>query len=312
MKFFELVPNNLNIDFVGKFRLFVVISVISVAASVIGMFTKGFNFGIDFTGGTVVQVKFKDVQKIEDVRKVMDEVGAEESTVVAVGDSGHEYMITARTLSDAKESSLPKLILDKVGADKATISQADIVGPKVGSELKMSAIRSLVYTVILIMVYIWFRFDFKFAPGATVALIHDMTVAAGYYVLTQREFDITAIAALLTIAGYSVNDTIVIYDRVREMLKVGGGGMSLPQTINKAINLTLSRTVITSGATFLTVIPIAIYCEGPIQDFAETMLIGIFIGTYSTYYIAAPMTIYVEKFLAKRNPKSGRRTTATV
>jgi preprotein translocase subunit SecF len=127
----------------------------------------------------------------------------------------------------------------------------------------------------------------------------------------QREFDITAIAALLTIAGYSVNDTIVIYDRVREMLKIGGDQMPLPQTINKAINLTLSRTVITSGATFLTVIPIALYCEGPIHDFAETMLIGIFIGTYSTYYIAAPMTIYVERFLNKRKPKTRRRV-ATV
>jgi preprotein translocase subunit SecF len=311
MKFFELVPNNLNIDFVGKFKLFVFISVVSVGASVVGMFTRGFNFGIDFTGGTVVQVKFQDAQKIEDVRKLTDEIGAKEASVVSMDKTGHEYMITARSISDARQSSLPKLLLDKVGADKLTISQADIVGPKVGSELKLSALRSLIYTVILIMVYIWFRFDFKFAPGATVALIHDMTVAAGYYVLTQREFDITAIAALLTIAGYSVNDTIVIYDRVREMLKIGGDQMPLPQTINKAINLTLSRTVITSGATFLTVIPIALYCEGPIHDFAETMLIGIFIGTYSTYYIAAPMTIYVERFLNKRKPKTRRRV-ATV
>jgi preprotein translocase subunit SecF len=308
MKFFELVPNNMNFDFIGKFKLFVFISVLSVGASVAGMLTRGFNFGIDFTGGTVVQVKFSEPRAIDEVRRTMDELGAKEASVVAMDQTGIEYMITARAIQDTKEKNLPQQIVDKIGADKVTISQADVVGPKVGSELKASAIRSLIYTVILIMVYIWFRFDFKFAPGATVALVHDMTVAAGYYVLTQREFDITAIAALLTIAGYSVNDTIVIYDRVREMMKVGGDKLPLAQTINKAINLTLSRTVITSGATFLTIIPIAIYCEGPIQDFAETMLIGIFIGTYSTYYIAAPMTIYVEKFLAKRAPKNTRRT----
>ncbi len=310
MKFFELVPNNLNIDFIGKFKLFVVISLLSVSATIVGMFTRGFNFGIDFTGGTSIQLKFKSPKSIEEARKFMEELGVPDASVVAMDKVNQEYLITARTVTDAKEAPLPKRIIEKAGAGEVSISQADIVGPKVGSELKASAIRSLVYTILLIMVYIWFRFDFKFAPGATVALVHDMMVAAGYYILTQREFDITAIAALLTIAGYSVNDTIVIYDRVREMMKLGGDQLPLGPTINKAINLTLSRTVITSGATFLAIIPIGVFCEGPIQDFAETMLIGIFVGTYSTYYIAAPMTIYVERYLNKRNP-SGRRV-ATV
>ncbi|MBY0369643.1 protein translocase subunit SecF [bacterium] len=299
MKFFQFIPNNLNIDFVGKFKLFVAISTLSVAASLFGMFTKGFNFGIDFTGGAVVQIKYKQPTPIDEVRKTVDALGDEGASVVAMDKTDQEYLITARQATKEGEGSLPVLLLNKVGPDKASITQADIVGPKVGSELKLSAIRSMIYTIILIMVYIWLRFDFRFAPGATVALVHDMTVAAGYYVFTGREFDITAIAALLTIAGYGVNDTIVIYDRVRELIKLGDNS-DLAQTINKAINLTLSRTVITSGVTFLSVVPIAVFCSGPIQDFAETMLIGIFVGTYSTYYIAAPLTIYVEKWMGKK------------
>ncbi len=307
MKFFELIPNNLNIDFIGKFKLFLVISLISVGASITGMFTKGFNFGIDFTGGTVVQVRFTEATQIEQVRKLLDELGEKEASVVSMDTNHHEYLITGNMPVDSKAATLPTKIVEKGGGpSKVSILQADVVGPKVGAELKLSAIRSLVYAIILIMVYIWFRFDFKFAPGATVALVHDVIVASGYYIVTQQEFDITAVAALLTIAGYGVNDTIVIYDRVREMMKVGGDGMNLPQTINKAINMTLSRTVLTSGLVFLSVLPVAVFCTGPIQDFAETMLIGIFIGTYSTYYIAAPMTIYVDRWMKKRNPVRGR------
>lgn len=307
MKFFELIPNNLNIDFIGKFKLFLVISLISVGASITGMFTRGFNFGIDFTGGTAVQVRFTEPTQIEQVRKLLDELGEKEASVVSMDANHHEYLITGSMPVDSKAATLPTKLVEKGGGPgKVAILQADVVGPKVGAELKLSAIRSLVYAIILIMVYIWFRFDFKFAPGATVALVHDVIVASGYYIITQQEFDITAVAALLTIAGYGVNDTIVIYDRVREMMKVGGDTMNLPQTINRAINMTLSRTVITSGLVFFSVLPVAVFCTGPIQDFAETMLIGIFIGTYSTYYIAAPMTIYVDRWMKKRNPARGR------
>ncbi len=306
MKPLELIPNNLNLDFVGKFKVFLVFSLICMGASFYGMATRGFNYGVDFTGGTVVQLKYAKPTAIAEVRKLMEDLGSGDASVVAMDKTGVEYMITARNADDPHLAPLPKRILDKAGAANVSISQAEIVGPKVGGELKASAMRSLVYTIILIMVYIWFRFDFKFAPGATVALVHDMVVASGYYILTQREFDLTAVAALLTIAGYSVNDTIVIYDRVRELFKIGGDQLDLRATINKAINLTLSRTVITSGSTFLTIVPIAIFCTGPIQDFAETMLIGIFVGTYSTYFIAAPMTIYVDRWMKRRNPSRGR------
>jgi preprotein translocase subunit SecF len=209
---------------------------------------------------------------------------------------------------DEKESKNTQPInarfLAKVGSNEVVIQSVDVVGPKVGAELKGAALRSLFYSVILITIYIWLRFDARFAPGATIAMVHDLVMATGFYMLTGREFTITAIAAMLTIAGYSVNDTIVVYDRVREMLRQGGSNMPLSQTINKAINLTLSRTILTSLVTFISVVPIIILCKGEIQSFAIAMCFGIFVGTYSTVYIASPFTIYVEKFLDARSGKS--------
>jgi len=296
MKFFELIPSGTNIDFIGKFKIFVLLSIITVGISLAGLFTTGLNYGIDFTGGTVLQVKFPQKTSAEEARRIVADFGVPEATVVAVGDSGFEYMITSRTDTNVKgKSVLHQKFEEKFG--KQVILSADIVGPKVGKELKWSAGQALFYSVVLIMIYIWFRFDFRFAPGATIAMIHDIILATGYYVFTQNEFTITGSAALLTIAGYSVNDTIVIYDRVRELLKQSGDAIPLSQTINRAINLTLSRTLLTSLITFISIIPIVIFCTGEIHDFAEAMMVGIFVGSYSTIYIAAPMTIYIEKFL---------------
>lgn len=304
-KYLQIVPNHLSIDFIGKFKFFIAFSIITLIAIVVGLFTKGLNYGVDFTGGTVVQVKFNEPTTPEAVRKLMEELNEADASVVGLGNTNQEFMITSRNVSaDKSKAPINARIVEKVGADKITIQSVDVVGPKVGSELKAAALRSLFYSVILITIYIWLRFDVRFAPGATIAMVHDLAMATGFYMLTGREFTITAIAALLTIAGYSVNDTIVVYDRVREMLKQGGNNIPLPQTINKAINLTLSRTVLTSLVTLISVVSIIILCKGEIQSFAIAMGFGIFVGTYSTMYIASPFTIYVEKFLDSRNGKS--------
>ena len=304
-KYLQIVPNHLSLDFIGKFKYFIAFSILTLVAIVVGLFSKGLNYGVDFTGGTVVQVKFKEPTTPEAVRKLMEELGENDASVVGLGSTSQEFMITSRsTKEQSKQNPINARIVEKVGADKVTIQSVDVVGPKVGAELKGAALRSLFYSVILITIYIWLRFDVRFAPGATIAMIHDLVMATGFYLLTGREFTITAIAALLTIAGYSVNDTIVVYDRVREMLKQSGSNWPLPQTINKAINLTLSRTVLTSLITFISIVPIIFLCKGEIQSFAIAMCFGIFVGTYSTMYIASPFTIYVEKFLESRNGKT--------
>jgi len=305
--FFHLVPTHTNIDFIGKFKTFMILSIALIIGAVTIMFSKGFNFGVDFTGGTVMQIKYAQPTTPEEVRKEMEAIGGHDATVAAFGKDNREYLITARAASDTKQrEGLAQKLVAKVGADKVKVESNEVVGPKVGAELKLSALRALFYSIIIITIYIWLRFDAKFAPGATFAMLHDIVLATGYYVLFGKEFNITAVAALLTIAGYSVNDTIIIYDRVRELVKAGGDQLPLGQTINKAINLTLSRTLLTSSITLISIIPIAIFCTGEIKDFAEAMIFGIFVGTYSTIYVAAPLTIYVQRFLA-RNESKGKR-----
>ena len=297
MKFFQLIPSGTNIDFIGKFKIFMAMSVIMLFVILGGMFSKGLNYGVDFTGGVVMNIRFHKPQDPAFVRHVMVELHEEEASVVAMGTDNRDYLITTRSVKEGKDSlPLNKRLIDKVGAGELTIQSMDMVGPKVGAELKKAAMLSLFYSVLLITIYIWFRFDFRFAPGATIAMVHDISMVTGFYLLTGREFTITAIAALLTIAGYSVNDTIVVYDRVREMYKRGGKDLPLATTINQAVNLTLSRTVIQSGVTLISILPIIFFCTSEIQSFAIAMVFGIFVGTYSTVYIAAPFTIYVERY----------------
>jgi len=312
MKFFQLIPSDTNIDFIGKFKIFLTFSLVTGVAIIFGVATKGLNYGIDFTGGTVMQVKFNKPMPTDQVRDIVEKMGEKEASVVALGDSNQEYLITARNTTAVKtEAPLNKRFTDTVGgANAVSIQSMDVVGPKVGSELKGAALRSLFYTVILITIYIWLRFDARFAPGATIAMIHDLLMTAGFYLLTGREFTITAVAALLTIAGYSVNDTIVIYDRVREMIKKGGEGIPLPQLINKAINVTLSRTLLTALITLISIVPLIFFTTGEIQSFAVAMCFGIFVGCYSTIYIASPFTIYAERFLEKRKGTTTGRTKA--
>jgi preprotein translocase subunit SecF len=310
MKFFQILSPDTNFDFIGKFKFFLVFSVVSLIAVIAGMATKGLNYGIDFTGGTAIQVKFATPKPPDQVRQLAADAGEPDASVVAVGTEGTEFLITARTVKETTDQApLDKRLVEKAGSANAlTIQSADIVGPKVGADLKRAALASLFYSIILIALYIWLRFDIRFAPGATLAMVHDITMTTGFYLLTGTEFTITAVAALLTVAGWSVNDTIVVYDRIRDMLKKGGEGMPLPALVNKAVNITLSRTIITSLLTFLSILPVVLFCKGELKTFGIAMCFGIVVGTYSTVYIAAPLTIYVDKFLAKRENSAKTRT----
>lgn len=313
MKFLEIIPQNTNIDFIGKFWYFVTFSVVTLIVIVTALWTHGLNYGIDFTGGTVIRAKFTPPLEAQQIRQVLADLGEPDASVVALEKESHESLITVRRAEQEKNAvPLNQKLIAKLGPDHVSISQVDHVGPKVGKELKMAAMLSLFYSVILITIYIWLRFDIRFAPGATIAMVHDLVMSTGFYLLTGREFTITAIAALLTIAGYSVNDTIVVYDRVREMIKKAGGPLPLPETINKAVNITLSRTLLTSGVTLISIVPITFFCKGEIQSFALAMCFGIFVGTYSTVYIASPCTIYIERLLdrKKKGPIAPRTQTA--
>ena len=309
MKFFQLIPPGTHFDFIGKFKHFVIFSIITIGIVFAGLYKKGLNFGVDFTGGTVVQIKFNEPIETSAVRTYVDSLGEPDASVVHLGEDKREFLITVRSVTKtATSNTLAERLVEKAGANKITVQKVESVGPKVGEDLKWGAILSLIYSIIGITIYIWLRFDLKFAPGATVAMVHDLILATGFYVFSGVEFTITAVAALLTIAGYSVNDTIVIYDRVRDMLTDGAGSTPLSTTINRAINLTLSRTLLTSFITLISVLPVAIFCDGELRNFALAMAFGIFVGSYSTIYIASPMTIYIARFLEGRDPKKSSRT----
>ena len=184
------------------------------------------------------------------------------------------------------------------------VQRVDYVGPQVGNQLRNKGIAALLYAMLAILVYVAFRFDFKFGPGALVAMVHDVIMVSGYYLVTRREFNLTSIAVLLTITGYSINDTIVIYDRIREEM-ARYKGKPLPEIINIAVNDTLSRTILTSGVTALSLVGLLIFGVGEIWDFAMAMLVGIVVGTYSSVYIASPLTIWLDERAAKKKAAGG-------
>jgi preprotein translocase subunit SecF len=183
------------------------------------------------------------------------------------------------------------------------------VGPQVGEQLRNRGIMSVLLSMMAIMAYIAFRFQAKYAPGAVISSMHDLAIVMGYYVVTGHEFNLTSIAVLLTVVGYSVNDKVVVYDRVREIER-RGTGKPLDQVINAAINQTLSRTIIASGATALSLIGLLIYGVGSIQDFAGAMLVGIVSGTYSSIYIAGPIAIWTDRWQARKNARPASRKAA--
>src|SRR5207248_10466323 len=175
----------------------------------------------------------------------------------------------------------------------------DYVGPQVGKQLRVDGILAVVYAIGMILVYVGFRFDFRFSPGVVIALIHDAIITLGFFVVSRHEFNLTSVTVILTVVGYSVNDTIVIYDRIRENAK-RHKGKPLRDLINLSINEMLGRTILTSGATALSLVGLIVYGVGTIQDFALAMLVGIISGTYSTWYIASLMTLWIQEHMAQR------------
>lgn len=225
----------------------------------------------------------------------------------AAGAAGpFDYQVVFAGMSEKVQQAL------KTGLEKPEfeVRRVDYVGPQIGQQLRNRGLMALLYATLAILIYVAFRFDLKFGPGALAAMLHDVIMVAGYFLVTRREFNLTSIAALLTVIGYSVNDTIVIYDRIREEM-ARFKGKPLPEIINIAVNETLARTILTSGVTALSLIGLLIFGVGEIFDFAAAMLVGIVVGTYSSVYIASPLTIWLdEREHAKHDGKPSMKTSA--
>ena len=299
----EIIPPGTNFDFIGKWKWCVAASLAVLLAGALAIPVRGLRWGIDFAGGIELQVHFGEGVVVDEgkIRGAVADLGLGETSVVRFGEAGHEtYEIRfagAQTESDESRQGqlvdrIQAALAEKIG--KVEVDRVDFVGPKVGADLRRDGIKAFTIAFALILVYIAFRFTFQFAPGAVVALVHDVFVACAVWILLGQEFDLQVLAALLGIAGYSLNDTIIVYDRIREMMGVHTS-QDLPDVINRSVNQTLSRTILTSGITMLAVLALLLVGGPVIRPFAAVMAIGILVGTYSSIYIAAPIMLLLER-----------------
>jgi preprotein translocase subunit SecF len=292
-------------DFVGPLNLFVGISIVLVIASLLYLTVRGLPYGIDFAGGTEVQVKFQEKVSIETLRKWVDSMQLSNVGVQEFGE-GSEFIIRFQTASGKSEKETNELqnqsqkrlreaLENEFSAQKPEIRRVDSVGPQVGSELRTNAYLAVFYCLLVILVYVGIRFDYKYAPGAVLCLFHDAIITLAIFVLVGKEINVPILAAILTLIGYSLNDTIVVFDRIREtagLFKDRG----IRFIINRAINDTLERTLITSGTTFVSSLALWIFADGTVSDIAFAICLGIFFGTYSSIYVAAPIVIWLDQF----------------
>lgn len=383
-KTFDIVPHGTKFDFVGKRRIAVTLSLVVNLAVVFWAIpaVHGLNFGVDFAGGTEMEIRFAKEVDPAAIRKAVEALGYKDASVQTYGpESEHTYLIRVGRIAlmndadvkrvvDAVQARFPvetwsfnaeigdkidfqftqapspdalraavegagvkvrdvreeagltagtrsfavvtQGIQDQVERDLAArfadarpdVRRVEYVGPAVGRELRNQGFKAILYAMALIVVYVGLRFDFRFSPGVIIALVHDAIVTLGYFAFSGREFNLTSIAVILTVVGYSVNDTVVVYDRIREnqgKLK----GRPLAEIVNQSINDVFGRTLLTSVATALSLIGLVIFGVGTIFDFAVAMLVGIVSGTYSTWFIAAPMTIWLEERAARKKARGG-------
>ena len=295
----QLIAPDINIDFVGKRKFFVVLSTAINLAAIFLLIFVGLNYGVDFAGGSVVQVRFDRETSADKIRAALAPMKLGEITVQDFGKLGHEYLIRFEKVNNiaglAKklEGALNQSFGDKV----AQVVRVESVGAKVGKDLRRDAIGAVVVATLFMGVFIAFRFrnvSWSFGAGAVIALIHDILVVAGALVISRLQFDLTTLAALLTVIGYSVHDTIIVSDRIREdALKRRREGLA--PIMNRAINETLSRTILTSGVTIVVLIAL-LALGGPIlRPSAFTLLVGFITGTYSSIFIAGPVVLFWER-----------------
>ncbi|HLT23179.1 MAG TPA: protein translocase subunit SecF [Bacteriovoracaceae bacterium] len=289
-----------NIDFVKLFKYFSVLSFLVVLGTVILFFTKGLNYGVDFRGGVEMQIKFVDTVDAGTLREQLD--GLYLSQLQSIGDASQNEFLFKLDTDDMDlnvlSTKVEQALVENYGEGKFEILKTDIVGPKAGEELRTSAFKAIIWAVLAIMIYLALRFDYKFAPGAVVALIHDVLIIIGVFIITEKEFSLQIVAALLAIIGYSVNDTVVIYDRVREV-ESENPTLSTFEVINRSINETMARTINTSLTTLGVSVVMLIWGGPVIHDFFFAMTVGLILGVYSTIFIAVPMTVLFEKFSPK-------------
>lgn len=287
MKIFSWVTKDTSINFMGVRKLTYVLSIGLFLLSIACIAIKGFNYGIDFSGGILIELKADEKINIEAMREQLSHVDLDDVNIQTIGEIGDEVMIRAQAkgLDEKEQMAAVNEIKSTLGSDYE-YRRVELVGPQVGDELKKDGIIASIIAILAITAYIWVRFEWQFALGACLGLVHDVVITVGLLSLFDMDFSLTTVAAILTLAGYSVNDTVVTYDRIRENLRKY---KKMPQydLLNKSINDIFSRTILTGLTTLLASISLLIWGGDVLRSFSFTLVWGILIGTYSSIYVSA-------------------------
>ena len=294
----QFIKPDVNIDFVGKRKIALLVSAVVIVAGLVYMALFGLNYGIEFKGGTEVRIKFEKPIKINKLRSSIEAL-YRSPDVQTIGNSNEYVIYVNKIVENTQSKSIASDMLAKIKKDfpgnRIDLRSVNSIGPKFGKTLKSKAILSIIIATIAILIYVSVRFRFRFAIGAIIALIHDVLVTLAFVAIFDFQFTLQILAAILTIIGYSLNDTIVVYDRIRENIRLSKRKITFDKIINRAINETLSRTILTSGTTLLVIIVLFFFGGSVIHGFSFALLIGIISGTYSSIYIASPVLLMFKK-----------------
>ncbi|MGV6827087.1 MAG: protein translocase subunit SecF [bacterium] len=284
----QLVKTELNIDFMGKRKLAMIFSSVIILVAVFSIIGRGLNFGIDFTGGTLIEVGYPQAIAPADVRNTLNENGFEGASVQLFG-SDRDILIRLAPKEGQKSSELSDQVFSALKADaegSIDLRRVEFVGPQIGDELTEDGGLAVLVSLMAILIYVGLRFEWRFAVGSVIALVHDVLFTVGLFSILQLEFDLPVLAAVLAVIGYSLNDTIVVYDRIRENFRKMRKGT--PEEItNRSLNMTLSRTLMTSVTTMLVLIALFFLGGEIIRGFALALIVGVLVGTYSSIYVAS-------------------------
>lgn len=291
----RIVPDHTKIDFIGGRYFAFFVTFVMIAGSIALLATKGLNYGIDFTGGTLIEIAVTETPDLGDLREKLNNLDMDEISIQEFGDAQH---LLIRLPTQGGDPAAQVAAIDKVKAvieaEYAGVDyrRVEFVGPQVGEELKLKGIYAVVFALLGIMAYVWFRFEWQFGLAAVISLIHDVFAVLGFMAITGRTFDLSTLAAVLMVAGFSINDTVVIFDRIREIMRKYRK-KPLAEVCNIALNETLSRTLMTGALTLLALISLWIFGGEVIQGFVDALLFGFLVGTYSSVYVAAALLLYL-------------------
>jgi len=306
----EFIKPGTTFDFIGRRRIAISASAVLIVIGLLTAGIRGLNYGIDFAGGTLVELRMPRDVDIEDVRRELRGIGMGDSTIQHYGSKDEILIRMMRSPKgiEGLQGEIIKALEVSYGQGKIELRRTEVVGPQVGAALRKQAALAMAYALIGILIYITIRFEFRFAVAAILALVHDVLITLGAFAVTNKELSLPVIAAFLTIVGYSLNDTIVVFDRIRENLKLFRRE-SYEAVFNRSINETLSRTILTSFTTMLVVLALFFLGGEVIHDFAFALLVGIVVGTYSSIFVASPILVFWQRLMPSKKRLVVGRTT---